>query len=85
MPAIKSFATDFSAKLASNTANADGGIICDPVVLRLDEDRFWLSGADADIHLWCQGLALSGDYDVEVSVPDQIAVTSSPPTSVPKV
>ena len=50
--------------------NADGGIICDPVVLRLDEDRFWLSVADADIHLWCQGLALAGGYEVEVSVPD---------------
>ncbi|MEM7142736.1 MAG: glycine cleavage T C-terminal barrel domain-containing protein [Actinomycetota bacterium] len=50
--------------------NADGGIICDPVVLRLDEDRFWLSAADADIHLWCQGLALAGDFDVEVTVPD---------------
>ncbi len=50
--------------------NADGGITCDPVVLRLAEDRFWLSAADADIHLWCQGLALAGEHDVDVSVPD---------------
>lgn len=50
--------------------NAEGGIIADPVVLRLDDDRFWLSAADADIHLWCQGLALAGGYDVDVTVPD---------------
>jgi glycine cleavage system aminomethyltransferase T len=50
--------------------NVDGGIICDPVVLRLDDDRFWLSAADADIHLWCQGLAHSGGFDVSVTIPD---------------
>ena len=50
--------------------NADGGIICDPVILRLDEDRFWLSAADADVHLWCQGLVLAAEFDVVVSVPD---------------
>lgn len=50
--------------------NADGGIICDPVVLRLDDARFWLSAADADVHLWCQGLAHSGGFDVDVTVPD---------------
>lgn len=57
------------AKYAFMT-NVEGGIICDPVVLRLDEDRFWLSAADADIHLWCQGLAHSGGFAVAVSVPD---------------
>lgn len=50
--------------------NVAGGIICDPVVVRLDEDRFWLSAADADIHLWCQGLAHSGGFDVTVGIPD---------------
>jgi aminomethyltransferase len=50
--------------------NSEGGIICDPVVLRLDEARFWLSAADADIHLWCQGLAHTGVHDVSVTVPD---------------
>jgi glycine cleavage system aminomethyltransferase T len=50
--------------------NPDGGIIGDPVVLRLSDDRFWLSAADADIHLWCQGLAHAGGYAVDVTVPD---------------
>ncbi|MEZ5245385.1 MAG: glycine cleavage T C-terminal barrel domain-containing protein [Acidimicrobiales bacterium] len=57
------------AKYAFMT-NAQGGIICDPVVLRLDEARFWLSAAHADIHLWCQGIAHAAGYDVSVTVPD---------------
>lgn len=57
------------AKYAFMT-NAAGGIIGDPVILRLDEDRFWLSAADADIHLWCQGLAHGAGFDVAISVPD---------------
>ena len=51
-------------------ANVAGGIICDPVVLRLDEARFWLSAADADVHQWCRDLARSGGYDLSVTVPD---------------
>jgi len=50
--------------------NPDGGIIGDPVVLRLDEDRFWLGATDASIHLWCQALAHAGEHAVEVTVPD---------------
>lgn len=50
--------------------NAAGGIICDPVILRLDENRFWLSAADADVHLWCQGLLYATSLDVKISVPD---------------
>lgn len=57
------------AKYAFMT-DVDGGIICDPVVLRLDEQRFWLNAADADIQLWCRGLAHTGRFDVTVSVPD---------------
>lgn len=50
--------------------NPDGGIIGDPVILRLDEDRFWLSAADLDVQYWCQGLAHAGGDDVKVRVPD---------------
>ncbi|MCZ6777441.1 MAG: glycine cleavage T C-terminal barrel domain-containing protein [Acidobacteriota bacterium] len=35
----------------------DGGIINDPVLLRLEKNRFWLSLADSDAGLWAQGLA----------------------------
>ena len=50
--------------------NADGGILNDPVVLRVAEDRFWFSLADSDILLWAQGLALGGGYQVSVVEPD---------------
>jgi len=44
----------------------DGGIINDPVLLRIDEDRFWLSLADSDVMLWCQGLAVNSGLDVTI-------------------
>ena len=50
--------------------NAEGGILNDPVVLRVAEDRFWFSLADGDILLWAQGLAAGGDCDVAVAEPD---------------
>ncbi|MCD2196705.1 glycine cleavage system protein T [Actinomycetospora endophytica] len=44
----------------------DGGIINDPVLLRVEEDRFWLSLADSDVGLWAMGLAHAGGWDVQV-------------------
>jgi aminomethyltransferase len=44
----------------------DGGIINDPVLLRLEENRFWLSLADSDVELWARGVAHGTDYDVEI-------------------
>src|SRR3954451_4741510 len=44
----------------------DGGIINDPVLLRLDEDRFWLSLADSDVLLWALGVAHGSGLDVTV-------------------
>jgi glycine cleavage system aminomethyltransferase T len=44
----------------------DGGIINDPVLLRLEEDRFWLSLADSDVLLWALGVAHGSGLDVTV-------------------
>ena len=44
--------------------NNEGGILNDPVLLRLAENHFWLSLADSDIILWAQGVATSGDFRV---------------------
>ncbi|MDN5915804.1 MAG: glycine cleavage system protein T [Pseudonocardia sp.] len=44
----------------------DGGIINDPVLLRLEDNRFWLSLADSDAGLWAMGLAHAGGWDVTV-------------------
>ncbi len=49
---------------------ADGGILNDPVLLRLREDRYWLSLADSDILLWAQGLAVGSKFGVEICEPD---------------
>ena len=47
-----------------------GRLINDPVLLRLAEDRFWLSIADSDILLWVRAVAAEGGFDVSVSEPD---------------
>ncbi|MGH3907923.1 MAG: glycine cleavage T C-terminal barrel domain-containing protein [Pseudonocardiaceae bacterium] len=44
----------------------DGGIINDPVLLRLEENRFWLSLADSDGGLWAMGLAHAGGWNVRI-------------------
>ena len=49
--------------------NQHGGMLNDPVMLRLDEDRFWFSLADSDILLWAQGIALNNNFDVEIHEP----------------
>lgn len=48
----------------------DGGVLNDPVLLKLAEDRYWLSLADGDLLLWAKALARAGGWDVTVSEPD---------------
>ena len=50
--------------------NNEGGILNDPVLLRLAEDHFWLSLADSDILLWAQGVAVNSGLDVTIREPD---------------
>ena len=50
--------------------NADGGLLNDPVLLRLAEDHFWISLADSDILLWSQGVATHAGMDVAIREPD---------------
>ena len=47
--------------------NQDGGILNDPVLLRLEENRFWISLADSDILLWAQGVAVHSGLEVTIS------------------
>jgi aminomethyltransferase len=48
---------------------ADGGIVNDPVLLRVDEDRFWLALADSDAGLYARGVAVFAGLDATVSEP----------------
>lgn len=50
--------------------NAAGGILNDPILLRLAENHFWISLADSDILLWAQGVAVNSGLDVAIGEPD---------------
>ena len=50
--------------------NEKGGILNDPVLLRLDENHFWLSLSDSDILLWAQGVAVNSGLNVSINEPD---------------
>lgn len=50
--------------------NEEGGLLNDPVLLRLAENHFWMSLADSDILLWAQGVAVHSDMDVNIHEPD---------------
>jgi aminomethyltransferase len=50
--------------------NADGGILNDPILLRLAENHFWFSLADSDVLLWAQGIAVNAGLNVTIREPD---------------
>ena len=50
--------------------NSDGGVLNDPVLLRLGENRYWFSLADSDILLWAQGIAVNSGLNVTIFEPD---------------
>ena len=49
--------------------NQDGGVLNDPVMLRIAEDRFWLSTADSDMYLWAKGVSAFSGHEVEIATP----------------
>jgi len=50
--------------------NHQGTIINDPILLKLADDRYWLSIADSNIWFWAQAIAAERGLNVEVSEPD---------------
>jgi aminomethyltransferase len=48
----------------------DGGIINDPVLIRLGENHFWLALADSDVLLWAKGVAVRSGMKVNLCEPD---------------
>ena len=61
--------------------NNEGGILNDPVLLRLAENHFWLSLADSDVLLWAQGVAVNSDLNVQIKEPDVSPLQLQGPTS----
>ena len=47
-----------------------GGMLNDPVAVKLAEDRWWISIADSDLMLWVKGIANGYRLDVLVDEPD---------------
>jgi glycine cleavage system aminomethyltransferase T len=59
----------------------DGGIINDPVMLRLEENRFWFALADSDVLLYAKGIAANAGMDVQLHEPDVSPVQIQGPRS----
>ncbi|MGI8538539.1 MAG: glycine cleavage T C-terminal barrel domain-containing protein [Rubrobacteraceae bacterium] len=67
-------------KFALNT-DVDGGVINNPVLLRLGENHFWLSVADGDVLLWAKGVAAMAGMNVQIREPDVSPVQIQGPKS----
>ena len=61
--------------------NQYGGVINDPVLLRVADDEFWFSISDSDLLLWAQGVNVSGSYDVSINEIDVSPVQIQGPKS----
>ena len=59
----------------------DGGIVNDPVMLRLGENHFWFALASSDALLYAIGLAANLDWDVRLGEPDVSPVQIQGPRS----
>ena len=52
------------------TVDGGGGMTNDPVLLRLEEDRYWVSISDSDLILFYKGAAAALGLDVEIHEPE---------------
>ena len=48
----------------------NGGIVNDACLLRLEEEKFWISPGDGDVILWLQGIAINSGMNVHIHEPD---------------
>jgi glycine cleavage system aminomethyltransferase T len=59
----------------------DGGIVNDPILLKLAPDHFWLSLADSDALLYAHGVAAFAGMDVQIKEPDVSPLQLQGPSS----
>ena len=62
--------------------NEKGGILNDPVLLRLSENEFWFSLSDSDVMFWLQGVNVGRKANVEIDEIDVCPVQVQGPKSV---
>ena len=63
----------------------DGGIVNDPILLKLADDRFWLSLADSDALLYALGVQAFAGLDVQIREPDVSPLQVQGPKSKPLI
>lgn len=61
--------------------NEKGGILNDPVLLRLSQDEFWFSVSDSDLWLWLQGVNVGKQFKIDISELDVSPVQIQGPKS----
>ena len=59
----------------------NAGLINDPVVLRLNKNKWWLSIADSDVILFAKGLAIGKNFDVQIKEPNVNIIAIQGPKS----
>ena len=61
--------------------NAYGGVLNDPILLRISKDEFWFSLSDSDIGMYLQGVNADGKYNCEIEEIDACPVQIQGPKS----
>ena len=59
------------------------GLINDPIVLRFNENKWWLSIADSDVILFAKGLAIGKNFNVKIVEPTCDIMAIQGPKSFP--
>ncbi len=61
--------------------NYKGGVLNDPILLRISKDEFWFSLSDSDIHFYLQGVNADKRFNVEIDEIDSCPVQIQGPKS----
>ncbi|MDB4189655.1 aminomethyltransferase family protein [Candidatus Pelagibacter sp.] len=61
--------------------NAYGGVLNDPILLRISKDEFWFSLSDSDIGMYLQGVNADGRFDCTIEEIDVCPVQIQGPKS----
>ncbi|MEO1091935.1 MAG: glycine cleavage T C-terminal barrel domain-containing protein [Pseudomonadota bacterium] len=61
--------------------NESGGVLNDPVLLRIAEDEFWFSLSDSDLEFWLRGVNVGMGFDVTIGEIDVAPVQIQGPKS----
>ncbi len=59
------------------------GLINDPVVLRINKNKWWLSIADSDVILFAKGIAIGKNFNVKIIEPNVDIMAVQGPKSFP--